>query len=333
VRDEVGMLSIFRRGRRGLEPVDTAAVEALPEDAVWIDMLEPTPEEVRFATRALGTELPTREEMREIEASARVYEEGEGLFLTATLVLNADAPSPATTEVTFILVGDRLATLRYAAPQPFRALGPRLERHGPGLANGVAAFFWLLDGVVARLADVLERTTADLDGLSSRIFNAARLGKGEERPDMIEAIERIGRAGETASKARESLHTLERVLLAVGLTDRLPAHARKEARARAKALNRDVRSLTEHAGFLSQKVNLTLDATLGLINIEQNAIIKIFSVVAVIFLPPTLVASVYGMNFQVMPELSWRLGYPFAVVLMVLSAIVPFLYFKRRGWL
>jgi magnesium transporter len=327
------MLSIFRRGRRELEPVGPGALDSLPEDAIWIDMMEPSPEEVGFATKALGTELPTREEMREIEASARVYEEGEGLFLTATLILNADAPSPGTTEVTFILVGDRLVTLRFAAPQPFRAIGPRLERHGPGLANGVAALFWLLDGVVARLADVLERTTADLDGLSSRIFNAARLDKGEERPDMIEAIERIGRAGETASKVRESLHTLQRVLLAVSLTERLPGHAKKDARARAKALNRDVHSLTDHAGFLSQKINLILDATLGLINIEQNAIIKIFSVVAVIFLPPTLVASVYGMNFQVMPELSWRFGYPFAVLLMILSAIMPFLYFKRRGWL
>ena len=124
-----------------------------------------------------------------------------------------------------------------------------------------------------------------------------------------------------------------RHLFAIGVTDQIPSHYRKDARARAKALNRDVHSLTDHAGFLSQKINFTLDATLGLINIEQNAIIKIFSVVAVVFLPPTLIASIYGMNFEIMPELSWQFGYPFAVVLMVISAVMPYLYFKRRGWL
>ena len=327
------MLTIFRRGRRELEPVDPAAAQTLPEDAIWLDMLEPTPDEIRFVEGAIGIGMPTREEMREIEASARVYEEGDALYLTATLLINADALTPDTTEVTFILVGERLLTLRYASPLPFRALSPRLERHGLGLANGGAVFFWLVDGVIARLADVLERTTADLNGLSGRIFNAARLGRNEEKPDLLEAMERIGRAGETASKVRESLHTLQRIMFAVGVTDQIPAHYRKDMRARSKALNRDVHSLTDHAGFLSQKINFTLDATLGLINIEQNAIIKIFSVVAVVFLPPTLIASIYGMNFQLMPELAWRFGYPFAVVLMVISAVLPYLYFKRRGWL
>jgi magnesium transporter len=327
------MLAIFRRGRRELDPVDAATAQSLPEDAIWIDMLEPTPEDTRFVERAIGIGMPTREEMREIEASARVYEEGNALYLTTTLLVNADGLTPDTTEVTFILVGERLLTLRYASPLPFRAVGPRLERHGLGLANGGAVFFWLVDGVIARLADVLERTTADLNGLGSRIFNAARHSKGEDRPDLLEAIERIGRAGETASKVRDSLHTLQRMLFAIGVTDQIPSHYRKDARARAKALNRDVHSLTDHAGFLSQKINFTLDATLGLINIEQNAIIKIFSVVAVVFLPPTLIASIYGMNFEIMPELSWRFGYPFAVVLMVISAVMPYLYFKRRGWL
>jgi magnesium transporter len=327
------MLSIFRRGRRGLEPIDPASGAGLPDDAIWIDMLEPSSAEVVYVQQTIGIEMPTREEMREIEASARVYEEADALFLTATLITNADAPTPGTTEVTFVMAGDRLLTLRYASPQPFRTSGPRLERHGPGLANGTATFFWLVDATVARLADVLERATGEIDAVSSDIFGAARVSSNDARPDMIEAIERIGRAGQTASKIRESLHTLQRVLFAIGISDRIPSHARKDARARAKALNRDVQSLTDHAGFLTQKINFTLDATLGLINIEQNTIIKIFSVVAVVFLPPTLIASIYGMNFRLMPELHWAIGYPFALFLMVLSAILPYLYFKRRGWL
>ena len=171
------MLAYFRRGRRELDPVDAVA-PTMPDDAIWIDMLEPTPEETRFVERAIGIEMPTREEMREIEASARVYEEGDALYLTTTLLVNADGLTPDTTEVTFILVGERLLTLRYASPLPFRAVGPRLERHGLGLANGGAVFFWLVDGVIARLADVLERTTADLNGLGSPHLQRRPPGQG-----------------------------------------------------------------------------------------------------------------------------------------------------------
>ena len=326
------MLAIFRRCRRELEPV-TMTGDAVPADVVWIDMLEPTAEEKALVQRAVGIEMPTREEMREIEASSRVYEEGDGLFMTATLLIHADTPPPNTTEVTFIVVGDRLVTLRYADPQPFRSLRLRLERHGPSLTGGLAVYFWLMDAAIARLADILERQSLDVDTMSGRIFNAARLPKGEERPDLLEAIEQVGRNGDTASKVRESLHTLQRVLFAISTTEHLPPTLKKDVRSKAKALVRDVQSLTDHAGFLSHKTNLLLDATLGMINIEQNNIIKIFSVVAVVFLPPTLIASIYGMNFQIMPELSWVVGYPFALVLMIVSAIMPYLYFKRRGWL
>src|SRR5262249_8238864 len=191
----------------------------------------------------------------------------------------------------------------------------------------------LLDATVARLADVLERVQLDVDELSSRIFGAARPDKAEERPDLLDALERVGRAGDTMSKVRESLHTLHRVLLAVSITESLPPGTKKESRQRAKALNRDVLSLTDQVAFVNTKIDLLLNATLGMINIEQNAIIKIFSVVAVVFLPPTLIASIYGMNFQAIPELRWEIGYPFPLLLMIVSAILPFWSFKRRGWL
>ncbi|MEK0082279.1 magnesium transporter CorA family protein [Benzoatithermus flavus] len=326
------MLTMFLRGQRDRVAVDLSA-DGLPEDAIWLDMRDPSPEEAGFVRRTVGIEMPTREEMREIEASARVYEEDGALFLTATVLVNADTPPPGTTEITFILKGDRLVTLRYADPQPFRTMPARLERQGAGLGSAQGVLFWLIELVVARIADVLERASLDIDTLSGEIFGAANAKPKDERPDLLRAIERIGRAGDTAARARESLLTLARILLSLGATDLLPPGSRKEARARAKLLNRDVASLTDHAAFLSGKISLLLEATLGMINIEQNAIIKIFSVVAVVFMPPTMIASIYGMNFKFLPELDWPLGYPMALLLMALSAVIPLLYFRKRGWL
>lgn len=329
------MLGTFTRCARELAVPVQPADGAPPPEIVWLDLRSPSEEEVRYVERTLGISMPSREEMREIEASARVYEEGEALFLTATLVFHADEPVPATTEVTFILKGDRLVTLRYDDPQPFRTLRNRLERSGATLASAQAVLFWLMDQIVARLADILEKTDHDVDQLAGAIFGAAGKSgkKAPDRPDLVEAVERIGRSGDTTAKLRESLLTLQRVLLAVGTNELAAAGNKKETRARAKALVRDVQSLLDHTTFLSQKTAFVLEATLGLINIEQNQIIKIFSVVAVVFLPPTLIASIYGMNFEHMPELAWPLGYPFALAVMVLSAVMPYLLFKRRGWL
>jgi magnesium transporter len=329
------MLAILSRFARELQPLAEPPAGELSPEAIWIDLCSPTPEEVRFVERTLGIAVPSREEMQEIEASSRVYEEGEALFLTATLLFHADEPPPATTEVTFVLKGDRLVTLRYEDPQPFRTIKTRLERSGGGLGTAQAVFFWLVDQIVARLADILEKTDLDVDDLSAAIFGAAAKRRAEagERIDLVRTVDRIGRSGDTAAKLRESILTLQRVLLAVATSPLVSGSNRKEVRARAKALVRDVQSLSDHTTFLSQKTSFLLEATLGLINIEQNNIIKIFSVVAVVFLPPTLIASIYGMNFEYMPELSWPLGYPFALALMVLSAALPYWLFKRRGWL
>lgn len=325
------MLVVFQRGRRDRQPADPRHPD-LPEDAVWLDLLDPSAEEIAFVQRAVGIEMPTREEMREIEASARVYEEGNALYLTATVLVDADDPPPATSELTFILKGDRLVTLRYADPQPFRTLDARLERQGATLTSAQAVFFWLVDAIVARTADVLERTAQDVNALSGEIFGAARLKREGGRPDLVDAIARIGRGGDTASTTRESLHTLHRIMLAASTLERLPADG-KEARRRAKTIERDIRSLADQAAFLTHKIGFLLDATLGLIDIEQTKIIKIFSVLAIVFLPPTLIASIYGMNFAYMPELGWRLGYPLSILLMVASALLPFWFFRRRGWL
>ncbi|WP_281262049.1 CorA family divalent cation transporter [Azospirillum thermophilum] len=190
--------------------------------------------------------------------------------------------------------------------------------------------------MIDRVADVLELVGGRIDGLSARVFDDSLDSKGfgsaAKKPDELQDVLRgIGRAGDLTHKVRDCLAGLDR--LVAFLTSVSAGRLSKEQKTALKTMTRDLRSLNEHAGFLAHEANFLLDATLGLINIEQNAIIKIFSVVAVALMPPTLIASAYGMNFKHMPELDWEFGYPMALMLMVLSAVVPLWYFRRRGWL
>ncbi|MFO1075091.1 MAG: magnesium transporter CorA family protein [Geminicoccaceae bacterium] len=327
------MLRIFLQGGQDFVTPDLGPGAPLPPATLWLDLLEPAPAEVALVQEALGIVLPTREEMREIEASARAYEEDGALFLTATILVHADRPPPQATEITFVLKDDRLVTLRHADPQPFRGMAARLARQAPPQASAPVLLLWLVDQITSRIADALERASIDIDSLSGEIFGAARISHPKERPDLLQAVERVGRNGDAAARARECLLTLTRLMRSLATSELLTPQARKETRQRAKSISRDVASLTDHATFLSGKISLLLDATLGMINIEQTNIIKIFSVLSIVMLPPTLIASIYGMNFDAMPELHTSFGYPLSLVLMVLSAVLPFWYFRRRGWL
>lgn len=306
-------------------------VSELHEGLVWIDLVSPTDQEEDDLERQLGIDLPTKEEMEEIEISSRLYSEDGASFMTATLPAQADRDDPEMAPVTFVLSDQRLITIRYHEPRAFQTFPMRAQKVAMGCETGEGVLIALLEAIVDRLADILERAGRDIDGISRDIFQRKDTKPTASRGFQA-VLESIGRKGDLTSHIRDSLVTLERLVgfLAQGVQQRKSG---KEIRERVKTLSRDVRSLADHAGFLSQKITFLLDATLGMINIEQNAIIKIFSVAAVVFLPPTLIASIYGMNFEYMPELAWPLGYPFALGLMVLSAILPYLYFKRRGWL
>lgn len=296
--------------------------------AVWIDLVQPDPAEERAVEDVLGVNIPTREEMQEIEISSRLYLEDGGAFMTAILPAGADGDDPEMAPVSFVLTPDRLVTIRYHEPRAFLSFPPRAERTAMDMPDATSVLVALLEALVDRLADILERAGRDIDAISRGIFR-----QHEDAPtDNRKVIEQLGRKGDLTSNIRDSLLTLERLagFLAQIIVQRKIA---KDIKERVKTLSRDIRSLLDHAGFLSQKITFLLDATLGLINIEQNAIIKIFSVAAVIFLPPTLIASIYGMNFEHMPELEWLVGYPFALGLMVVSAILPYAYFKHRRWL
>jgi magnesium transporter len=310
--------------------------DATLAEALWIDLYEPTGEEIARVQLSLGLELPTRSEMQEIEASSRLYQEGGALFMTATMIHRANTAFPESTAVTFVLTSKNLITIRYADPTPFQTFSVKADRNYTAYASRDRIFGGLMDEIIDRVADILEFVVAELDTISRIIFNipspsSPARNPDAPKPDYTALLERIGRCGELAAKARESLVSITRV--AAFYIEAQRTAAVKELDEHWRTIRSDLLSLSEHSTFLSGKVNFFLDATLGMINIEQNTIIKIFSIAAVILLPPTLVASIYGMNFIHMPELAWPLGYPMAVVLMSVSAVLPWLFFKRRGWL
>lgn len=299
---------------------------------VWADLLNPTKEEGAAIETLLGVAIPTREEMEEIEISSRLYVEDGAYFMTATLPAQTEIDDPLMSPVTFVLAGSRLITVRYHEPRAFKTFPQRAEKVATGCTTGDSVLIGLLEAIVNRLADILERAGRDVEAISRDIFEARSTKVSKRNRDFQELLKSIGRKEDIASSVRDSLISLQRL---AGFLTHAATQTKmgKDKRARIKTLSRDVLSLADHTTFLSQKISFLLDATLGMISIEQNAIIKIFSVAAVIFLPPTLVASVYGMNFDVIPELKWEFGYPFAVFLMIVSAILPFWYFRRRGWL
>jgi magnesium transporter len=326
------MITVYTRAEGVTSAAPLLEDGVLSPDTVWIDLLNPTSEEEHAVERALGVEMPTHEEMREIEVSSRLYQEGPAIYMTATVLAKSDTPQPESTVVTFILVGEILVTLRYGEPTPFRTFINRCQRQQFLRTSGEAVLMGLLDAVIDRIADLLERVGFDIDAMSSAVFEPSSNGNGSGGGGDFKALlRRIGRNGDLASKCRESLVSINRMMTFIASLADLPA--RKDIDARIGTLSHDVQSLSDHATFLSSKVNFLLDATLGMLNIEQTNIIKIFSVAATVFLPPTLIASIYGMNFQHMPELDWPWGYPMALVLMVASAIAPYFYFKHKNWL
>jgi len=330
------MIQAYRFVVNRLEPVSAGELERPGADGlVWIDLLSPTVEEDRQVERQLAISLPTREEMEEIEVSSRLYQEDGSAFMTMTAVTRIDTEEPATTPVTFVLKGDTLVTLRYAASRAFDTVLARARKpNAIPCASGELVMLALVESLCDRMADALEGVGRAMDVLSRSIFRRKPGEKASASTQELQnTIERIGQDGDLLTKVRESLVSINRVLTYHTTLDGPDKQKVKDARARAKLLYRDVVALSDQVTFLSNKVNFLLDATLGLINLQQNQIIKIFSVAAVVFLPPTLVASVYGMNFKLMPELRMEYGYPFAIGLMIVSAVLPYLYFKRRGWL
>ena len=314
--------------------LQAAGGEVSPLDGlVWIDLEMPVASEEALVEAVLGIEIPTREDMQEIEVSSRLYDEKGALFLTAQVLATPEGHPPEIGPVTFVLTPDRLLTVRYHAPRSIKVFADRAKVQGMGCVNGQTTLLALMETLVDRLADILEAETRKLDNLTRAIFEAHR-PKGKAQTLAV-VLQRIGRAEDLNGKTEESLSTLLRVLgfLSTPTGGAAVAALKGVEKTRLKTLMHDIRSLQETAARQDRKIQFQLDATLGVINIRQADIIKIFSVVAFVFLPPTLIASVYGMNFVHMPELKWPWGYPMALGMMALSAMVPYAFFRWKKWL
>ena len=328
-----GMIRLYRQTPEGIErTTQVDAAEQHLDSVFWIDLLTPEPAEIKFVERLCGLEMPTYDEMREIEATSRLYTEDGARFMTTTVLSRVDTESPSLSEITFVLMGAKIITIRHSDSYSFRVFSHQLLRQKQISRDQV--FTGLLETIVDRQADVLERFGAELDRLSKNIFRRDEPeGKASKRVPVSSALrltlQDLGRVGDLLTRQRDCLVNLLRLLTYASNEEALD-DTNSTLYIKLRPLSRDVTSLSEYANFLSSNVNFMLDAVLGLINIEQNEIVKIFTVAAVVFMPPTLIASIYGMNFAHMPGLENEYGYYISLVVMLVSIILPLVYFRSR---
>ncbi len=327
------MLRVFHPSTPSGTVIDPGVTGVIADDAVWIDLFNPSHAEESLVESAIGLSVPTRDEMAEIEQSSRLYEENGAIYITATVLAGLDEKNPISTPVTFVLTTKHLVTVRYADPKPIRLFAEAMARNPELLGTSMETLVKLLDAIVDRLADAIEVVGNEAEQISKRIFRRSPDERSRRIPSIkLEALlMRIGNCQDLLAKARETAGSTARLLSFVAACSHFRGNS--EQRDHIRSLSEDIDSLTDHSGFLANNITFLLDASLGLISIEQNAILKIFSVASVILLPPTLVGAIYGMNFEHMPELKWILGYPLALFVMLLSAVLPYVYFRRRGWL
>lgn len=319
------MLSAYRSIGGRLEPL---APDDDPARAQWIDVFRPSEgEAARMAP--LVPFVPSLEDMREIEISNRLYREGEALYLTVIIPGQDASKRHVSGPVTFILTPERLVSLRHHAPRPFETFPTRADQATTGCTTPPQIFLGLLEEITGRQADLLEGVATALDDCAARIYTT-------DAPHHQRALEgelrKLGAQGELVSRVRLGLLTLARMLNYLKQIE--PAHYATGPIGEAlSSLVQDITALEVHADFLSQRIGGMNDVILGLISIGQSQTTKIVSVIAVLFSPPTLIASIYGMNFAVMPELSWAWGYPAAIVAMLATAVLSLLLFRWLRWL
>lgn len=313
-------------------PDQTRLVRLAPpadlSQALWIDLYRPLAGQLAEVAQ-LGLAPPTLADMEEIEISNRLYREGGADYMTVVLPGLSESKAPTSGPVCFILSPDRLVTLRHHAPRPFETYPERADKVGPGCDSPERVFLGLIEEIIGRMADILESIGRGLDEVAAGVYQGGTQGL---RSDLLQAaLERVGREGDLLGRVRLGLLTVERAVSFFGQS--LASRADQALRPVVKGLMRDLQALEVHADFLGARLALTSDATLGMINLLQNVTVRIVSVVAALFLPPTLIASAYGMNFAHMPELAHPLGYPMALFLMLTSAVGTYLFFKWKRWL
>ena len=326
------MITLYDPAASAREIPPAAAPLALPDDTLWIDMIDPSDAEDDRVERATGFTLPRSHQIAEIEPSSRLVAE-EGVLMMSTPVLYREDGVLHTTPVGFVLGRDHLVTIRAHTLKSFSDYVAGRQGAEP-LAGPVDALLGLLDGVIGRMADGMEAVGAELDGVSKEIFGIAHRD-AKQKPIRIErrlraTLQTVGRSGDTTSHARDSLLGLSRLL--VFLANKGGDRVTRDHHERIEILKQDVAALGDYETRLTDKVQFLLDSTLGFINIEQNRTFKLLTVISVIGIPPTFIVGLYGMNFKNMPEYDWTYGYQYGLALVVLSIVVPIVYLKVKGW-
>lgn len=325
------MLAVYAVNGRGLDcgPFDPG--RPLDENVVWLDLLRPDAQEVAAVEHCTGLRVPTIEDLNEIELSSRLYIDDGVRYMTVPVLVDSESTRFRLANIAFISIGTRIVTVRHDEPTSITNYASRICRQPRGRLTSDAILVGMIDAIIDRTADILERVGSDIDIVSRRIFGR-ETSVGRQKKNYMAVMRTIGQKGDLLSLAVESLVGLSRMTSFLS-ADIDGAGVDRGLRGQLKALARDAASLREHALYLGEKVTFLLDAVVGMVTIEQNDLVKLFSVVAVILMPPTLIASTYGMNFQYMPELAHPWGYPLALLAMLISAIVPFVIFRWKKWL
>lgn len=316
------MLNAFKLTDNRLSRLETDHSTTL-HSALWVDLVEPDDNERDLVQQELGQSLATRPELADIEASARFFEDEDGLHIHSFFFFQDAEDHAGNATVAFTIRNGRLFTLRERELPAFRLYRMRARSQSLVDGNAYELLLDLFETKIEQLADEIETVYSDLEKLSRVVM------EGRQGDEYDQALSTLAEVEDIGWKVRLCLMDTQRALNFLVRKTRLPAEQLEQAR----EVLRDIESLLPHNESLFQKVNFLLQAAMGFINIEQSRIIKIFSVVSVVFLPPTLVASSYGMNFEFMPELKWSFGYPAAIILMLLAGLAPYWYFKRKNWL
>jgi magnesium transporter len=322
------MLKFYCNINNVLEIVSYKEIEDGSHEVLWIDLFNPTKQDKKILYHLLGINLPDRKKMDEIEISNRFYQKNNNIYITGNFFSRNQNIEP----ITFILTNKTIITLRYDDFSFFEYFFLLEKNNTSKPYSYVRLFIDFLEASISQMADKLEESERLIDKNTQTIFRSHSLEKGNHRKiNFKNIIYDIGKNGDLISKTNETLLSTNRILKFF-LSIKSLKFSKDDSR-KLKILQNDITPLSDHASFLANKVNFLLDASLGIINVEQNNIIKIVSVAALVFFPPTLIASIYGMNFAVFPELQWSFGYPLALLLMVLSGLLPYSYFKYKEWI
>ena len=319
------MLNVFSLAHGRLVQEEIESLDALAHvQPVWVDLDAPTPEEKGWIAKHFGVTIPDDAVDDDLEESARFYEEDNGELHIRSDFLIDDDENPRNVRVAFILFRNVLFSIHDEELPVFRLLRLRARRIPALIEDAKDVLLKLYDADAEYSADSLEGIYDALEMVSQRV-----LKQDVNDAAAAEALSAIAKEEDLNGRIRRNVMDTRRAISFMMRSRLLNAEQFEEAR----QIMRDIDSLDSHTTFLFDKINFLMNATVGFININQNQIIKLFSVASVGLLPPTLIASIYGMNFEIMPELRWPYGYPFAIALMVASVVVPFLYFRRKGWL